>query len=436
MFRYFQSLALLFFTIPNLNAQQLTNGDGQQAILTDLDIQFIQSRIDMLDLQTCSLDMLGESPRNDYRALQTPHETGMLNLVVQPDVMRTQVVLIYSGENGNLIEYTDCDTTPLLPVLAIMATAIISEESEPRRTRLNVLAQNSYLTSHEPNRLLARTDSDDDSRFYMDFGLSFKHPVLPRAELINDAYDQFTNLAEDLIPGNDDYFMQMYFAFSGRFSQYIGSRNSTPVVARRFNPSLFWRFWTSDESYLDLGLAHESNGQRINNEESFIREQQSYLDDGEPTFYARDGLSRGWDYSFLSWQSTISSRLSSSLNMRHYMSDGPLQAGSEEYNVWEDGGTRLRPRRQYAGVELGLEYQFDRSSCSLGNTYICLQKIALTQETGYSAMFENNTTTLELTNDFFGLPVQLWGRTGYNSDLVDYYNYSNSWGIGIELISR
>jgi outer membrane phospholipase A len=355
---------------------------------------------------------------------------------VQPDVMRTRVVLIYTENNGTLTEHTDCDTTAILPVLAIMATALVAEETEPRRTRLNVLAQNSYLTSHEPSRLLARTDSDDDSRLYMDFLLSFKHPVLPRAELVNHVYDGLTGLAENLIPGNDDYFMQMYFAFSGRFSQYIGSRNSAPVVARRFNPSLFWRFWTSDESYLDLGLAHESNGQRINSLESFRREQQNYINIGEPPLYARDSLSRGWDYTFLNWQSIVTPKLTSSLQLRHFMSNGPLQSNSEEYNTWEDGGNQLRPRRQFAGVRLGMSYQFDRSSCSLGESYICLQKLSVSQETGYSAMFDNNTTTIELTTDFFGLPIQLWGRSGYNSDLVDYYNHSNSWGIGIELISR
>jgi outer membrane phospholipase A len=440
MTRTLPSLALLLsiFCTP-LHAQDpfiLFNNDGQRARLTDLDRQFIQNRMDQLDLQGCTSDLLGEIPRNDYRELQLDHEGEIMHLVVQPDVMRTRVVLLYTEKDGVLTEHNRCDTTAILPVLAIMATAVVAEETEPSRTRLNVLARNSYLTSHEPSRLLARTDSDDDSRLYMDFNLSFKHPVLPRAALINKTYDSFTELAEALIPGNDDYFMQMYFAFSGRFSQYIGSRNSAPVVARRFNPSLFWRFWTSDDTWLDLGLAHESNGQRVNNEESFLREQQNYVNSGEPAVYARDSLSRGWDYSFLTWRNTLSSRLSSSLQLRHYMSGGPLQSGSEEYNLWEDNGVTPRPRRRYSGVEFDLQYEFDRSNCSLGSSYVCLQKLAISQETGYSGLFDHNTTTLELTTDFFGLPIQLWGRSGYNSDLVDYYRYSNSWGIGIELISR
>ena len=96
----------------------------------------------------------------------------------------------------------------------------------------------------------------------------------------------------------------------------------------------------------------------------------------------------------------------------------------------------MRPRRQYDGVSVDVQYNFSESRCLLGSSPICFRKLQLTQETGYSAMFENNSTTLELTSDFFGLPIQVWSRTGYNSSLVDYYKYSNSWGLGIELISR
>ena len=108
---------------------------------------------------------------------------------------------------------------------------------------------------------------------------------------------------------------------------------------------------------------------------------------------------------------------------------------SEEYYTWEDNGTQLRPRRQYDGVRLKLQYNFNRSRCFLGDSFVCFKELELTQETGYSAMFDNNTTTVEFTADLFGLPIQLWGRTGYNSDLVDYYNYSNSWGLGFELVT-
>ncbi|MDR2212963.1 MAG: hypothetical protein LBE21_04985 [Pseudomonadales bacterium] len=38
--------------------------------------------------------------------------------------------------------------------------------------------------------------------------------------------------------------------------------------------------------------------------------------------------------------------------------------------------------------------------------------------------------------NFFGLPIQLWGRSGYVGNLVDYYDYSTSWSLGFELLSH
>lgn len=116
------------------------------------------------------------------------------------------------------------------------------------------------LTSHEPNKLLGRTDSQDDSEFYMDATLSVKHPVLtPVVEQLAKIFDidQETNIP------------RLYLAFTTRFSQYIGSRPSAPVVARRYNPELFMHVWRdgvhdrTNPSYWDFGYGHESNGQRI-----------------------------------------------------------------------------------------------------------------------------------------------------------------------------
>jgi hypothetical protein len=282
---------------------------------------------------------------------------------------------------------------------------------------------------------MMRTDSDDINALYLDFTLSSKHPVFSNAAPLVRAQELAADVLEQFIPGNDEYLMQLYLAFSGRFSQYIGTRDSSPVVARRFNPSLFYRLWSSDDSWLDLGFAHESNGQRINTPESYARERASYLAKREDPDFARDYLSRGWDYSYIEWRHVWTSNLRSQLGLSHYLGQGPLQGQSEEYYTWEDNGTQLRPRRQYDGVSLTLQYNFNRSRCFLGGSFVCFKEMELTQETGYSAMFDNNTTTVEFTADVFGLPIQLWSRTGYNSDLVDYYNYSNSWGLGFELMT-
>lgn len=427
-------------TVLAQEAPQLRNRDGLVAGLPDVDRAFIQSRLDGLTLDKCRSQPMAQLPRTDFRSLDSVVDGKRLRLFVQPDVMLSGIVVIVQdgGEAGgsDLVEYTHCDTVPLMPVLAIMATAEIAGESLSNRTQQAVLADNSFLTSHEPSHLMLRNDTLDSSASYMDFKLSAKHPVLSNAAPLNAVHTGVARTLEDLLPGDNEYFMQLYLSFTGRFSQYIGERESAPVVARSFNPTLFYRFWTSPTNYLDFELGHESNGQRISSLEALQREELDYLLDGEPAAYARDSLSRGWDYTALRWRRTWNDKWVTRLELRHYLADGPLQGEPEEYNLWEDGGNRLHPRDRYDGVSLGFQYDFNRSRCFLGSLPVCFQRVALTQETGYAAMFEHNTTTLELTSDLFGLPVQLWAKTGYNSNLVDYYRHTTSWGLGIELISR
>jgi hypothetical protein len=433
---------LLWLTVSPLAAAQslpeatLQNRDGLLAPLSDIDQAFVQSRLEKLDLARCREHALEALPRTDFRHLESPRPDGSLRLYVQPDVMRSGVVVIVQQTPDGLVEYTHCDTLALAPVLALMATTEIPEESMSNRTQQAVLADNSFLTSHQPSYLMLRNDDLDSSASYMDFTLSAKHPVLPNAHALNSFHTAMTNTLEQVLPGDNEFFMQLYMSFTGRFSQYIGTRESAPVVARSFNPTLFYRFWTSSENYLDFEYGHESNGQRINSPEALEREEIDYLIAGEPAAYARDALSRGWDYTALHWRRAWNDKWATRVELRHYLNDGLLQGRPEEYNIWEDGGSRLRPRRQYDGVRFSFEYNFNRSRCFLGSSPVCFQRVSLTQDTGYSAMFEHNTTTLELTSDFFGLPVQFWAKTGYNTNLVDYYRHVTSWGMGIQLLSR
>jgi len=433
-------LAALALAVTSLACAQteptLYNRDGLVASLPAVDLAFMQSRLEALDLSDCRNQPMGDPPRVDYRYLDSTVDGQRLRLFVQPDVMLSGVVVIVQETAKGLVEYTHCDTVPLVPVLAIMATSEIAGESRSNRTQQAVLADNSFLTSHEPSHLMLRNDDLDSSVNYMDFRLSAKHPVLPNAAPLNAWHNTVTTALEGFLPGDNEFFMQLYLSFSGRFSQYVGERESSPVVARSFNPSLFFRFWTSNTNFLDFEYAHESNGQRINTLEELQREELDYIIAGESPDYAREGLSRGWDYTALRWRRTWSDKWVTRVELRHYLDKGLLHGVPEEYYPWEDGGTQAGPRRQYDGVSLGFQYEFNRSRCFLGTLPVCFQRVALTQETGYSALFENNTTTLELTSDLFGLPVQLWAKTGYNSNLVDYYRHTTSWGLGIELLSR
>lgn len=441
--RFYASLASILLGCVAGLAQaepRLLNQDQVAALLSTSDEAFIQYRIDALVLEgACRKTTLPALPRTDFRQLETSLAGSTLRIYVQPDVIRSREVLLVVEQGQTLSAYNSCNqdvVDQLLPVLAIMSTAKYLDDSDSNQTRQAVLASHSFLTSHDPTMLMLRNDKLDSSASYVDFQLSAKHPLFSSAKPFNALNSNIADSLEQLLPGENEYFMQLYLGFTGRFSHYMGERNSSPVVGRSFNPELFYRFWTSRTNYVDAGFGHESNGQRIHTLEAFQREEMDYLADGEPALYARDSLSRGWDYLTLDWQRSWNNRWLTQFKFTHFLDKGPLQGDAEEYNLWEDGGDKLQLRRQYDGVNLVLQYNFNRSRCLLGSTHICLENVKIAQATGYSAMFEHNTTTLEMTTDFFGMPIQLWGKSGYNNNLVDYYDYTTSWGLGIELLSR
>jgi hypothetical protein len=78
------------------------------------------------------------------------------------------------------------------------------------------------LQSYEPSAF-GYTKNNDDVGFY-NIKLSVKFPLMPR--LTNRWF------------GTND---RLYFAFTGAFGFYIGSRDSGPVVGKEYNPQLFWQ---------------------------------------------------------------------------------------------------------------------------------------------------------------------------------------------------
>jgi hypothetical protein len=105
-----------------------------------------------------------------------------------------------------------------------------------------------------------------------------------------------------------------------------------------------------------------------------------------------------------------------------------MQGAPEEYNDWERQGAEPKPRDEYDGLKFSIQYILPETLCLIA----CFDRVEVMHQTGYGAMFDNNTNSIELTASLFGIPFHLWAQSGYNSDLVDYYDYTNSWGIGVE----
>lgn len=271
------------------------------------------------------------------------------------------------------------------------------------------------LEAHEANRVGFTKDSDD--KLFMDFLISVQHPI---------ALDYFSK-------GNGTWLP--YFAFTGRFGQYIGTRDSSPVIAKRFNPKFFIRHFLdgktisnkdNTDAYIDFEYAHESNGQSVDSLQSFNAVANS---PGNNPDFANDSLSRGWDYLGLAGKQKHAD-WTLGYAFRKYLNRGwVFQTHIEQYMPWEDVRSITRIN-QVSGIHLRAEKTIEK---------YFIDDIAVEIETGNSQPFKYNTVDFELAitsgHDFFDIPFVLWAKTGYNSDLAQYYKKVTSGGIALRFES-
>lgn len=287
------------------------------------------------------------------------------------------------------------------------------------------------LQSYEPNTIGITRDDNDVT--YMDFKLSLMYPMFHKGTP-DDVW-------------SSHWVPMPYFAFTGRFAQYISTRDSSPVVSKRFNPKIFGRYWLDkDKSYFDLGYAHESNGQRINSEALYLDLRDQYVTNNEDADFANDSISRGWDYIDVTWKQILnfdqeskpknikSRHTETYLNIKYFLDNGALQGKPEEYNSWELGPAGL-PREYYDGLSLMIKHSADYEQPDGDRGFYSGYKLALQYTTGYKDSFENNTLRAEATFKCYDIPIMFWYSKGYNSDLVDYYKNIESFGIAMELRS-
>lgn len=272
------------------------------------------------------------------------------------------------------------------------------------------------LSSDEPNRLGCTKDSYEGSCF-MDFTLSMRYPLF--YEVLQEGH-KF-----DMLP---------FFSFTGRMGQYSGSvRHSSPVVTKRFNPKLYFRVYTSDtagqhlgtadrtQDFYDAGYAHESNGQYVDSVALFNSTAASV----GGTDVAQDYISRGWDYLYYRRHLHFHALGTNSMDidLRYFLSYGLLQKGREEYFPWEAPRAITRIS-QVDGIRLKVDRDFN---------WYGFKGAALFYTTGYRNPARWNTFRAELgftpLSDIMGMPIVLWGQTGYNSSLTQYYR--KAWSVGL-----
>lgn len=268
------------------------------------------------------------------------------------------------------------------------------------------------LVSHEPS--LLGWSYDQSGHGYMDFLLSVKFAIAPAS-------------IEKYISRQSE----VNFAFSGRYGQYF-SRESSPVISKRFNPELFYRHTLQRDdrdkldSYLDVGYGHESNGQGINSQASY-QQAQATLERPE---YADENISRGWDYVRFTvrsprypgfWKDDC---VQAFVTGKRFLGGGVFQGQPDEYNSWENS-PEGKPRDEVDGVSVLMKYRHESGLSGW--------KLAMLYTTGYREIFRYNSVRLEAGVKILQLPVIIWTSHGYNSDLIRYYKNTKAAGVALEI---
>ncbi len=286
------------------------------------------------------------------------------------------------------------------------------------------------LCSYEPTTLGWTKDNDDNG--FVDFTISVRYQLLPL---------YFTRFQDQYLgryfPGLGER-SAFYLAFTGRFGQYLGTRDSSPVVGKRFNPKLFYRYWTDDDltlddehaSHIDVAFAHESNGQSIDS----LEEYQAAVSTTQDKAAVNDQLSRGWDYFEVLWKRNIEAievkgerNLYTYVRLKYFLSHGPLQGTAEEYVPWEEN-PEGKKRSFVNGVSGMIKYVRKGEWGSFQDL-----KLSALYETGYRKPFRFGTYRYEIGSKLWQLPVSVWWQNGFNSDLAQYYKRVTSYGAQIEI---
>lgn len=301
---------------------------------------------------------------------------------------------------------------------------------------------------------------DEGDEAYLDFSLSVLTPIsilFPRKDW--NPRNKFPDTKNYEAPVMFPYQPRLYLAFTGRAGQYIQTRESSPVIGKRFNPLLAARWWHRNRNlvtgqkgdlslhdYFEFSYGHESNGQSIGDiEDPQTPEQENsgqrryealrmeYALNGENPDFARDSLSRGWDYLGARWASSWQmehGRLFMTLDGRYFLDDGLMQGTAEEYNLWENDGDWLErydgeiTRSKFDGLRAKFRFQSENFNWLFDANDLTLELI-----TGYRKPLRYVTAKVELGFKY----TSVWYRYGYNSDLVDYYHKDTSWGIAIKI---
>jgi len=295
------------------------------------------------------------------------------------------------------------------------------------------------------NEVYAQYDRDPKTRRHFDVGMGFRY-------LMTDSK----------LPTGEDWEYAVALAYQGEFDFFAYTRNSSPVVTTRHNPSIFYSRFRNPRKHnftsWTLSLEHESNGQSTSDIQglsdvinSISRE---YIDDNTVTQssifeMAKQTISRSNNFFSLAgnYQFKVLDPQSCDLDiscvnlfvkLRHQ-----LKIDVEDDIWWQVGGSD--ELKKFVGTKVELDTTFHYAKWDLK------QGIKISLQTGQLAggsPFKNNTIDVRyyidipigralakkvswLDNEAFAIPLVIRYHNGYLEELYRYQERSSYWSVGL-----
>jgi outer membrane phospholipase A len=306
-------------------------------------------------------------------------------------------------------------TLLLLPAIAVAVDqGSITSPTTGSATRAALTEP--LLQPYEPTTGGYTQDSDDVG--FIDVNLSLKIRIAP----------------DYILPR-----VRPFLAMTTRFGFYWGTRPGSPVIGKTYNPALLLRILARDAlitspdgsrseyaEFVNVGYAHESNGQLIHTQQQY---QQELVSAPDPDF-ADNFIHRGWDYLDVAWKKNFGSPdVSMTLEGKYFLPNGLLQGAEDEYHSWE-ANPQGKPRKAVDGISAAFGWPTSAIDFPVNDLGL-RPNLFLKYTTGYQTPFAYSTLRAELGLHLASLPVVVWGQHGYMSSLANYYKKVDS--VGIEL---
>ena len=313
-----------------------------------------------------------------------------------------------------------CFGTLLLLPAAAVAVDQGSIESPTTGSATHAALMEPLLQPYEPITGGFTKDSDDAG--FVDVNLSLKIRISP----------------DNVLPR-----IRPFLAMTTRFGFYWGTRPGSPVIGKSYNPALLFRILAGDTlisspdgsrseyaEFINVGYAHESNGQLIHSQQQYQQELRTAPD---PQF-ADNFIHRGWDYLEVAWKKTyIGSDISMTLDGKYFLPDGLLQGAEDEYHSWENN-PQGKPRKAVDGLTVTAEWPTSAVDFPVNN-FGFRPNLTLKYTTGYQTPLAYSTIRAEIGAHLASLPIVFWGQHGYMSSLANYYRKVDSFGIELRFDS-